>query len=371
MVLTASVRRTRHAIIGLVAILGLVGILVPQASQAVAGLGARPAYPLKNDPHTESIFIHTLSPGASVGEGVNVINSSDTDRKVLVYATDSAVSSDGAFTCAQRSEKPDSVGAWLDFGDKREVTVASHSTVLVPFTIKVPDNATVGEHEACVVVEESKAQSTSAGIHITTRSGIRVSITVPGDVKRSLEITDMHIDRTGAEPLVSLTVTNGGNVSEDLVANVVTRRALFGNGLHKDGGQFLSLSGEALTMNFPIARPRWGGWVKISSLVEIDGSGYTAKGDKVTDSSQIDRLEGADFGEPLVTMKPWDDKDELALRGPVVSMFVMPDAVALSIYSASLIAIILLVALFLIVRHYRKHPNRKGKAKAAKSTKSK
>lgn len=119
------------------------------------GFGGRPAYPRADNPRTESIFVHTLEPGAVQKEGVTVINNSSETKTVLVYAADSTPSTGGAFACKQFAEEQKDVGSWIKL-EKSEIKLPAGSTQLVPFTITVPLNAGVGEHNGCILIQEKK-----------------------------------------------------------------------------------------------------------------------------------------------------------------------------------------------------------------------
>lgn len=121
------------------------------------GFGGRPAYPRADNPRTESIFIHTLEPGAIQKEGITVINNSSEPKTVLVYAADSTPSTGGAFACKQFAEQQTDVGSWIKL-EKTEIKLNAGSTQLIPFTITVPTNASVGEHNGCILIQEKKTK---------------------------------------------------------------------------------------------------------------------------------------------------------------------------------------------------------------------
>lgn len=152
------------------------------------GFGGRPAYPRAGNPRTESIFVHTLEPGAIQKEGIKVVNNTPTKKTFLIYGGDSTPSTDGAFACKQLSEEKNDVGAWIKL-DKSEVTMDPSTNQVIPFTITVPQNASVGEHNGCILIQEKKdKQEGQAGMALSVRTGIRVAITIPGDLVRKLEI---------------------------------------------------------------------------------------------------------------------------------------------------------------------------------------
>lgn len=119
------------------------------------GFGGRPAFPRADNPRTESIFVHTLEPGAVQKEGVTVINNSTETKTVFVYAADSTPSTGGAFACKQFAEEQTDVGSWIKL-EKNEIKLAAGSTQMIPFTITIPNNASVGEHNGCILIQEKK-----------------------------------------------------------------------------------------------------------------------------------------------------------------------------------------------------------------------
>src|SRR3990167_154914 len=171
-----------------------VAILIAALSADVAraveygGFGGRPAYPRADNPRTESIFVHTLEPGDIQKEGILTVNNATEQKTMLVYAVDSTPSTGGAFACAQFSEAKKDVGAWITV-KKSEVTLEPGTNELVPFSIHVPKNASVGEHNGCIVMQEKKEKAEDgSGVSLSFRTGLRVAVTIPGELERKLEI---------------------------------------------------------------------------------------------------------------------------------------------------------------------------------------
>jgi hypothetical protein len=252
----------------------LLASLLPVANNVSAveygGIGGRPAYPREDNPRTESIFVHTLNPGSSVNEGVRVINNSAESRTLLIYAVDSVVSSGGAFSCAQAVDQKTDVGGWIKLA-KSEVTLASLTTEVVPFTLTAPNSSSVGEHNGCIVIQEKKEADPSAtGIVLSFRTGLRVAVLIPGDIVRKLAIGGLSIahDEKG-DILLTPKVKNEGNVSVDADVQVVTRY-FFGKTLIEHGGEYPVLSGEESEWNFKIEKPFWGGFFRTSYAIEYD-----------------------------------------------------------------------------------------------------
>ncbi len=175
----------------------VLGLALISSSFAIeyGGFGGRPAYPRADNPRTESIFIHTLEPGAVQKEGITVINNSSETKTVLVYAADSTPSTGGAFACKQFAEEQTDVGSWVKL-TKNEIKLGAGTTQLIPFTITVPENAGVGEHNGCILIQEKKEKKDGQpGVNLSIRTGLRLAITIPGDIERKLEIMGLDYKR--------------------------------------------------------------------------------------------------------------------------------------------------------------------------------
>jgi len=278
------------------------------------GIGGRPAYPRDDNPRTESIFIHTLEPGSFQNEGVLVLNNTGEEKTLLVYAVDSVVSSGGVFACQQLSASKTGVGAWINLA-KFELKLDSGGSEIVPFTITVPENASVGEQNGCIVIQEKKEiEEGQAGVTISFRTGLRVLITIPGEIIRKLEIVDFntkHLD--DGSYLLQPSVKNLGNVSIDADIQIITR--FFGLDYIQHGGKFPVLRGEISDWNFELKKPFWGGWYQSGFIVKYE------EGQEV----EI----GKESGE-----------QEVILEGPSVWFFSTPKPLALAIEIIILLSII-------------------------------
>lgn len=256
------------------ALLGAVTLVLLLVSTKVSavdygGIGGKPAYPRTENPRTESIFVHTTEVGKTINEGVKVVNNSAKKKTILVYAVDSEVSSGGAFACKQLAEDKKDVGSWINL-EKTEITLDSLKSEVVPFKISVPQNASIGEHNGCIIIQEKKESSNEPGVNLTFRSGIRVALLIPGDITRKLEIAGFEIlQRDNNLRILRPKVKNLGNVSID--ANVHVRTDyFFGKNYFDAGGQYPILRGETSDWNFELQKPYWGGFYKSYFTVEYD-----------------------------------------------------------------------------------------------------
>ncbi len=286
------------------------------------GFGGRPANPDPNNPRTDSIFIYTLAPSETKEDGVRVINNSKDTKTFLVYATDSTPSSGGAFACKQLSEASEGVGSWIVL-EKSEVTVESGKNEIVPFVVSLPESASVGEHNGCILVQEKKEGSTGSGVNLSVRTGLRVAITVPGDITRKLEIAGFTMTwKDDGSILLTPSVRNSGNVSID--ANVaVSTKYFFGTELARHGGMYPILREETSEWNFELQKPFWGGWY--SSVVELT---YDDNSDAGIGSS--------------------GNAEPTTIQGPTLRFFSFPTPAALAIEIGVLCVLFILLGLLLL-----------------------
>jgi hypothetical protein len=254
------------------------------------GIGGRPAYPRADNSRTESIFIHTLEPGNEVKDGVRVINNSSQKKTLLVYPTDSAVSSGGAFACAQKVDERKSVGGWIAL-DKTEVTLEPSTNEVVDFSIKVPLNADVGENNGCIVVEEKKADDqadqTTGNISLGFRTAMRVAVLIPGELTRKLEIVGFRAEPNdkGSVNLIP-SVKNTGNVSADAQIEIETRH-FFGLLHYTHQAQYPITRGSVAEWNFELPKPKWGGFFRSQAIVKYDANPNTPIGQQNLNSNDL------------------------------------------------------------------------------------
>lgn len=303
--------------------------LLPAQAVEYGGIGGRPANPRPDEPRTESIFIHTVDPGGVVDDGIRVINNTPETKDILVYAVDSAKSTGGAFACEQIGNPQNEVGTWITM-DKSELTLGSLTSEVVSFTINIPESASVGEHNGCIIIQEKKEPTASAGggIKLSFRTGLRIALLVPGDVTRRLEMVGLEVNPKGDNWLLRPAVENLGNVSIDADVKVKTSY-LFGPTLAEHGGQYPILRGQVSSWSFELERPFWGGWYKSQLIVEYDANPEAGVGVK----------SGKDFTRIV--------SDE-------VMFFSMPSAAGLTIEILVLFVIIVVIALLALAQRRKR-----------------
>ncbi len=311
-------RKLRKVVAGALA----VALLVPSTALGIeyGGIGGRPANPNPDVPRSDSIFIHTIEAGESKRDAIRVINNTDGRKTLEIYAVDSVVASGGALSCAQQGDDKEEVGEWIRLS-RSEVALGPASSGDVPFTIEVPDQVSPGEHNGCLVVQEKgqEPERKAGGIALTTRTGIRVAITVPGDIERELAFTGYEVikreDRDGY--ILRTKLRNSGNVSIDADIKAVTRYP-FWLAYDRNGGEFSVLPFTEAEYNFELEKPFWGLFYRSKPSLTYDAD-------------------------------PGDTVDERKLQGPAVWFWVWPHP------GAAAIELLFLIGLVFGIRWYRRY----------------
>lgn len=252
--------------------LGLTSVLVPVDAIEYGGIGGKPANSDPKNPRTESIFIYTLAPSEEKQDAVLVVNNSKETRTLVVYATDSQKSTDGAFACEQFSDTKDVVGGWIKL-EKEEVTLKPNSNVKIPFKIKVDDNAGVGEENGCIMIQEKKENNSRSGLSLSFRTGLRVAVTIPGEQIRKLELVSFDTQKLEDKRQVrsKLSVKNVGNVSID--AKIKYKLTpIWGGNLFEADNQYPVLRADTAVYNFEAPYAKWGGIFKSEAVIGYDAS---------------------------------------------------------------------------------------------------
>jgi hypothetical protein len=168
-----------------------------------------------------------LSPkGGSISDEVAVVNLTYQPLTLNLYASDGLNADDGSLTLQPGYVKPKDAAAWVTFGgrgSKGFVQLAPRETAYVPFVVKIPKDAYVGDHLAGVVASLVSQGATPGDrgtkVKLEQRVGIRLGVRVAGVLSPGLEVKDVQATYAGsANPFgkgtatVTYTVTNTGNV---------------------------------------------------------------------------------------------------------------------------------------------------------------
>ncbi|MFF3426672.1 WxL protein peptidoglycan domain-containing protein [Streptomyces sp. NPDC002602] len=207
-----------------------VGGLLPAGSAAAADNGAWgvfPTPPAGAAMTDRAYFFHQGAAGSTVRDSVTIVNSSDRELTFQVFATD-AVNTPvgGAFALLPVESKPKDVGTWtaLSTGAAATVTVPPKGREDVPFTVRVPEDATPGDHVGGIVALNTAVEGVRADgkvrVGVKRSVGARLYFRVPGPLTPGLSVEDVRVSRGApllpwskdARATVSYALVNRGNV---------------------------------------------------------------------------------------------------------------------------------------------------------------
>ena len=302
-------------------------ILPAFAQSSSGGIGGRTTNIDPENPRTQSIFIYTMKHDEQTRDAILVANHTDEEKTILLSSVDGVVTNTGAYTCKQESEPVIGMGGWLKL-DKDEVTLPAGGEEKVGFTVTVPANADVGEHNGCIAmqVDQAPAEATG-GVRLHMRQAVRTVLTIPGELKRDLTISQFEVNKDNAGfPGYLMSVKNVGNVSADVDMRVRVKNS-FGNEVFVTGGEYPVIPNETLTQNFNSGfRPMFGGWLTAEPSIRYD--------------------------KRLGIFGTQDQSAEFETKqGEVVKFFLWPTMLGWTIIATALIGVILLVSWVIVSRN--------------------
>ncbi|MFG2879223.1 WxL protein peptidoglycan domain-containing protein [Streptomyces sp. NPDC048337] len=223
--------RTRTSLYGLlVGLLLGAGLLLPAATATAADNGTWGVFPTPpaGAPMTDrAYFFHQGAAGTTVSDSATILNSSDKDLTFQVFATDAMnTPAGGAFALLPVETKPKDVGAWITLPPETAttVTVPAKGRKDIPFTVKVPADATPGDHVGGIVAlntaVEGIQQEGKVQVGVKRSVGARLYFRVPGPVTPGLSVEDVRVSRSApllpwvkdARATISYALVNRGNV---------------------------------------------------------------------------------------------------------------------------------------------------------------
>jgi len=161
-------------------------------------------------------FAYNGDPGDTIEDGFVITNFSDTSQTFDVYAADAVTTESGALDLLPAGTRSSDVGAWVRVA-QAPVRVDPGKSMLVPFRIVIPADASPGDHTGGVV-SALVSKRDGNGIEVERRLGSRVQIRVGGMLDPRVSIQDSSLsysmtqDPFGtSEATVAYTVVNTGN----------------------------------------------------------------------------------------------------------------------------------------------------------------
>src|SRR5262245_10147159 len=175
----------------------------------------------KSGPDKRGRFDLRLRPGARYVDWVVVTNFSTRPATLGVYAADAFNTPNGGFDVVAAGVKSRDVGAWTKV-ERNRVRLAAGKKAIIPFQLRVPRNATPGDHVGGIIASLTtiRRQNDGTAVRVDNRVGTRVYLRVAGPLspKVTYTVTSAHYRGHGWNPLaggdvdVTYVVRNTGNV---------------------------------------------------------------------------------------------------------------------------------------------------------------
>ncbi|QSB14279.1 DUF916 domain-containing protein [Natronosporangium hydrolyticum] len=210
-------RAPRIALAALIALLAAPPDLTPAAASpaaaaptAVAPAGAVPAsqQSLPDDPEIRwavqptreagptgrSWFTYDLVPGGELVDSATITNFSSTTLDFEVYPTDAYTTPDGGFALLPADEPASGLATWVGMAQGR-YRVPAGETLEVEFRLRVPANATPGDHAGGIVASLTSRTNDADGqlVDLDRRVAARVYVRVAGPAEPAVQVESVQV----------------------------------------------------------------------------------------------------------------------------------------------------------------------------------
>lgn len=192
---------------------------VPQASPDPGGIGIRlldAPTSAGEDPRARIYIVDHLKPGAVITRRVEVTNTTDSVKSVVVYPAAASVRR-GSFAPAD-GRAPSELTQWTKV-EPPTLSLAPGGRAPVTVTVSVPTDASPGERYGVMWAEHAGATPQGGGITLVTRAGVRFYLSVgPGGAPAAKFALDGLTAQRAADgsPSVLAQVRNTGGRALDL-----------------------------------------------------------------------------------------------------------------------------------------------------------
>ncbi|MHB1536537.1 MAG: hypothetical protein ACYC1D_18380 [Acidimicrobiales bacterium] len=255
----------------------LVGLALPAAAAAGATsspavFGVRPAYTGQTTLHAGH-FDYALARGGNVADGIELINESLGVITLHVYGVAALPLAGGKIAPGQPGGGPGSVGRWIHVS-RPTVTLLPHRSSVDAFTLAVPGDVPSGDYLGAIVASYGDQAPTGNGLATQTRAALSVHVRVLGHTHLAVTVARPIAHRDGHGELLSVRVTNHGNVVFTVAGAVLVdggrraRMALSPTGIYVLPGGTATLS--ATWGHLPFA-----GHANIRAVIDATVSGNT------------------------------------------------------------------------------------------------
>jgi hypothetical protein len=158
-------------------------------------------------------FTYELEPGRDISDYVVISNHGQAAVTLSLYAADGITSINGSTAFAGKDEVRSNVRLWLTAAAASVELPAGQATRL-PFSVRVPADATAGDHIAGWVVQAPPKVGAAGGLaaSVVERAGVAVVVRVPGPAEHRLVLGSICLNQETGSNYFEVAVRNDGNV---------------------------------------------------------------------------------------------------------------------------------------------------------------
>ena len=168
-----------------------------------------------------------LKPGSTVTDHVEIVNDSKQSAAFSIYGTDATGTTlKGALLLLPPQKKPTDIGSWVSFpggAGQLSTIIPGGKGVVTQFSVKVPVQATPGDHTGAIVAQVAVPGKNGAGETVTEnyRIAVPLELRVSGALRAALQVqsistgfSDPFNPFASGTATVSYSVANTGNVRQ-------------------------------------------------------------------------------------------------------------------------------------------------------------
>lgn len=181
-------------------------------SEGTIGFTARPAHSDPADPATRAYFKPVVDPGGTFSDAVIIGNPSAEAVHLIVSPVDGLTGETSGSVYANRQDEINETGAWVTV-DVDRITVPARGETAVRFTVRVPPNASAGDHLAGVAFENARPQTSGGNFQVkqVMRAVVGVQVRVPGPAAFHVRLGKLGIERLDGPGVASVSVEIGND----------------------------------------------------------------------------------------------------------------------------------------------------------------
>ena len=185
------------------------------AYAAESGFSAR-ALDATGQPAAEAYVKVGVSAGGTITRDIEVTSGSSKPQTLLAYPVDGLTGTTTGVVFGNRTDDVREAGRWVALSEDR-FTLAPGATRRVRATIRVPQNASAGDHVGGIVFQPAAKPEASGGsfsVRQVVRVGLAAHVRVDGALRRGMEVGELGIKPVAGTQVPSIVVglTNTGNV---------------------------------------------------------------------------------------------------------------------------------------------------------------